>query len=385
MRGNPLRAYRTRPAIDVEAAATPRSRLPVVRSGTALEVAEVAWNFEGVGREAALTIPAVAACRAAIVGTIVQLPAYAYRGDERLEPGYLLTKPDPSTTWIATIAGTVDDLLFHGRAYWRVLERDSEGFPRRARWEPHRDVQPETRSSGGAYAELLGYRIAGLDGVVPVGDVIRFDGQAPAVLETGARTLAGALELEERARTLAAVELPAGVLKNEGTELGEEEAEAIVLAFEAMRRDHGVAFLQGLEYQRESVNAADLQLIEARHNVATDVARLFSVPVAMIGASPSGGSSALLYSNLSQQLAILVSSACAPHLKVVEATLTDVYPRGQAVAFDVQSFLRGDPQAAADYALGLLAAGVIDVAETRSMLGIPSSSGTPPDLTPGRL
>jgi phage portal protein BeeE len=366
-------------------AARPRIRLPVVRSGTPLEVAEVAWLAEGVGREAALTIPAVAACRAAIVGTIVQLPAYAYRGDERLEPGYLLTKPDPSTTWTATIAGTVDDLLFYGRAYWRVLERDSEGFPRRARWTPHRDVTPETRSTGGSFATLTGYRVAGVDGELEVDDLIRFDGQAPGVLETGARTLSAALELEEAARRLASIELPAGVLKNEGTELSPDEAAEVVADFEATRREHGVAFVQGLEYQRENLNAADLQLIEARHNVSTEVARLFSVPVAMIGASPSGNSSALLYSNLSQQLAILVSSACAPHLKVVETTLTDVYPRGQAVAFDVQSFLRGDPQAAADYALGLLAAGVIDVAETRSMLGIPSSSGTPPDLTPGRL
>jgi HK97 family phage portal protein len=371
--------------VELEAGLRPGVRFPVVRSGTPLEVAEVAWAFEGVGREAALTIPAVAACRNAIVGTIVQLPAYAYRGDERLDPGYLLTRPDPSTTWTSTIAGTVDDLLFHGRAYWRVLERDSEGFPRRARWTPHRDVTPETRSSGGSYAELLGYRIAGVDGVVAVDDVIRFDGQAPPVLETGARTLAAGLELEEAARRLASVELPAGVLKNEGTELGDEEAAELVASFEAMRREHGIAFVQGLEYQRESISAADLQLLEARHNVATEVSRLFSVPVAMIGASPSGNSSALLYSNLSQQLAILVSSACAPHLKVVESTLSDVVPRGQAVAFDVQSFLRGDPQAAADYAIALKDAGLIDVEEARSMLGIPSSSGTPSDLTPGRL
>jgi HK97 family phage portal protein len=376
--------FRRGASLELEAA-RPRIRLPVVRSGTPLEVAEVAWLTEGVGREAALTIPAVAACRAAIVGTIVQLPAYAYRGDERLDPGYMLTKPDPSTTWTATIAGTIDDLLFHGRAYWRVLERDSEGFPRRARWTPHRDVTPETRSTGGSYSTLTGYRVAGVEGELAVDDLIRFDGQAPGVLETGARTLAAALELEEAARRLASIELPAGVLKNEGTELSEDEAAAVVASFEATRLEHGVAFVQGLEYQRENLNAADLQLIEARHNVSTEVARLFSVPVAMIGASPSGNSSALLYSNLSQQLAILVSSACAPHLKVVETTLSDVVPRGQSVAFDVQSFLRGDPQAAADYALGLLAAGVIDVAETRSMLGIPSSSGTPPDLTPGRL
>jgi phage portal protein BeeE len=130
---------------------------------------------------------------------------------------------------------------------------------------------------------------------------------------------------------------------------------------------------------------ADLQLIEARANVATDVARLFNVPVAMIGASPSGGASALLYSNLSQQLAILVSGAVAPHLRTIEDTLSDqAMPRGQAAAFDVQTFLRSDPTAAADYAIGLYGAGLITVDEARGFLGIPSAIASP-NLSPGKV
>src|SRR5215471_20601249 len=122
-----IRPFAGRAELDVEAAA-PRPRLPVLRSGTALELAEVAWTAEGVSREAALTIPAVSACRNLIVGTIVQLDAFLYRGEERLAPGYLLSKPDPSTSWTATIAGTVDDLLFFGFAFWRILETDPDGF-----------------------------------------------------------------------------------------------------------------------------------------------------------------------------------------------------------------------------------------------------------------
>ena len=363
--------------------------MPVVRTGTVLEVAEVSWLAEGVGREAALTIPSVAACRNLIVGVAVQLEAFAYRGDERLDPPpALLVRPDPSTSWPATIAGTVDDLLFHGRAYWRVLERDPQGFPRQARWTPVRDVTPEVRSTGGTYAELLGYRVAGVEQGrrLPPEDLIRFDGQAPPILETGARTLAGALELEAAARRLSTVELPAGVLTNEGTELNEEEAEAVVAKFSANRQTYGVAFLQGISYSRENLSPADLQLLDARHNVATEVARLFGVPVAMIGASPSGHGSTMLYANLTQQLSSLLSLAITPHLNVIESTLSDLaVPRGSAIAFDVQQFLRADPQAAADYVIALEGAGIIDAVEARAMLGIPPSGGDPPDLTPGRL
>jgi phage portal protein BeeE len=355
-----------------------------MRSGTTLEVAELAWIAEGISRETALTIPSVSAARNLIVGTVAQLGIYRYRGGERLEPDYLLSKPDPSTTWPATIGGTVDDLIFRGRAYWRVLERDSEGYARRARWTPVSDVVANTRSLGGAYSILESYTIAGVRENVPPEDVIRFDSPIPAVLDVGGRTLAAALELEAAARRLAGVELPSGVLQNEGAELSEVEARALVDSFQATRRENGIAFLQGIKYTREALSAADLQLVEARANVATDVARLFNVPVAMIGASPSGNASALLYSNLSQQLAILVATAVAPYLRAAEATLSDAIPRGQNVAFDVQTFLRSDPQAAADYAIALLDAGVINQTEARGLLGIPSS---PPagDLTPGSV
>jgi phage portal protein BeeE len=360
------------------------ARLPVVRSGTTLEVAELTWIAEGVTRELALSIPSVLACRNLLVGTVVQLRLFRYRSGERLEPGYLLTKPDPSTTIPATLAGTVDDLIFRGRAYWRVLDRDAEGVPTRARWTPVDDVTPETRSAGGAYAQLVGYRVAGVEDVLEPADVIRFDSPLPAVLDVGGRTLAAAIELEDAARRLAGIEIPSGVLENEGEQLSPEEARELVAEFTASRRESGVAFLQGLKYTRADLNAADLQLVEARAQVATDVARLFNVPVAMIGASPSGNASALLYSNLSQQLAILVASGVAPYLRVVEETLSDVIPRGQSVAFDVQTFLRSDPQAAAEYAIALLNAQVIDKAEARALLGIPSSSTTG-DLTPGRV
>lgn len=360
------------------------SRLPVVRSGTALEVAELAWIAESVSREQALSIPAVLNCHKLIVGTVVQLGLFRYRQGERLEPGYLLTKPDPSAILSATISGTVDDLLFRGRAYWRVLDRDSEGFVTRARWTPVDDVTPETRSVGGSYSILIGYRVAGVDAVLDPADLIRFDGPFPGVLDSSGPALAAMLEVEAAARRLSGVELPAGVLENEGAELSEEEARVVVANFVAARRESGVGFLQGLKYSRADLNSGDLQLIEARGIIATDAARIFNVPVAMVAASPTGTASALLYANLSQQLAILIACGVGPYLGAIEQTISDVIPRGQSVAFDVQTFLRSDPQAAYEYATGLLGAGVIDQAEARALLGIPSSSTTG-DLTPGRV
>jgi len=377
-----------RAAIAAPSALAPRGAASILRagrSGTTLEVAQVDFAGEAVSRETALSVPTALACRNLIVGTVVQLSLYRYRAGERLEPDYLTSRPDPSTTIAATLGGTIDDLIFYGRAYWRVLDRDSEGGVRRARWTPYRDVSPQARSAGGSYSELLAYRVAGERELVALSDMIRFDSPLPGVLDVGGRTLQIAIELELAARRFAGVELPAGTLKNEGTEVGEAEAAAIVAGFQAARRQNGIAFLQGVAYSREDLSPADLQLVEARANAATDVARLFGVPVAMVSASPSGNASALLYSNLSQQLAIMVSSAVAPHLRTVELTISDVYPRGTSVAFDVQTFLRSDPQAAADYAIALLGAGVINQSEARSLLGIPTTPAPVADLTPGKV
>ena len=154
-----------------------------------------------------------------------------------MEPDWLLSKPDPSTTMGATIGGSVDDLLFYGRAYWRVLDRDAEGVARRARWTPCSDVTVEPRSTGGSYSELDGYRIAGVKEIVAPADLIRFDSPIPGVLDVGGRTLAGAIETYEAQRRYASAELPAGTLKNEGAEVSPEEADEIVAEFQAKRRE----------------------------------------------------------------------------------------------------------------------------------------------------
>lgn len=361
--------------------------------GTVLEVAEINFPVAAASRDSALSIPAVLSCRDLIVGAAVQMGRFAYRGTERLDPGPLLTQPDPDTIWPATLGGTVDDLLFYGRAYWYVLahdgaasEQNPEGFPIRARWIPFDNVTPKLSGTTGAYSVLEGYTIAGEPDLVPPRYVIRFDSSLPGILAVGARTIASALAIEAAARRFADVELPSGVLESTGADLGPDEAKDLVDEFSAARQINGLAYLQGVTYQRTDVNADDLQLVEARALAATECARLFKVPVAMISASPSGNASALLYQNLASQLAVFVSTAVAPHLRTIESTLSlpSVTPRGQRVAFDVQAYLRSDPVAASDYARELYAADLITRDEARAFLGIPTTIDAP-ELTPGRV
>lgn len=351
------------------------------------------WPNLGTSRQAVLSIPTAKTCRDLIVGAAVQMAVRKYRGTELVDSGSLLSQPDPDTTWSATLAGTIEDLLYDGRAYWLVLatdgvatQRNPQGLPVRARWIPTSDVEVELeRGRAGApsaYSRLAGYRISGVDDLVSPELVIRFDSPLPAILDVGADAIAKALALEDAAARLSDVTIPAGTLTNTGEAVNETEAEEIVARFEEQRATHGVAFLQDVEYARESLTAEDLQLVAARANSATEIARLHNMPVAMASASPSGGAAAMLYANLGTTLALMTSSAVAPYLEAVAQTLSldTVTAQGQRVAFDTAPFLRSDPNDLREHVLALLAAQVISTDEARAMLGLnsPTAGGPTP-------
>jgi Phage portal protein len=339
-----------------------------------------------------MSIPTVAACRNLICGTVSQLDVRRTRGSQELEPGSLLTRPDPDSTWAATVAATVDDLLFHGRAYWIVLaydgqasERNPRGMPVRARYLPAASVTERETDDYAAYTRLEGYEVGGSK--LPADALIAFRMGREGILTYGATTLLAVYQLEAAARRLSAVELPAGVLKNTGHEVSPADAAEIVRNFQAARQTAGIAFLQGFEYSRESLAPADLQLIEARAIGATECARLFGVPVALVGASPTGNASAMLYANLGATQASLLTSAVAPLLRVIEATLSGpaVTPQGQTVTFNAGQWLRADPTTAADYAVKLLEAGILSLEEARSYLGVGPAAAVDPAAAPAQL
>lgn len=343
------------------------------------------WPALTTSRQAALSIPTVKTCRDLIVGAAVQIRPQRFRGDELAPAGKLLEQPDPDCTWSATLAGTLEDLMYEGTGYWLVLARDGistdrnpDGLPVRARWIPVGDVELELDRSSGSYSRLEGYRIAGIRGVIEPENVIRFDSPLAGILYAGATAIANALELETAAARMAETTIPAGTLTNEGAELSEDEAEELVARFEAQRREHGVAFLQGLTYQREQILAEDLELVAARANAATEMARLHNMPVTMVSASPTGGASAMLYANLGAQLSLMVSNAVAPYLATIAETLSreTVTPRGQRVAFDTATFLRSDPAELREHVLALFEAELIDRDEARAMLGVTVAGAT---------
>ena len=339
-----------------------------------------------------MQLPTALACRNLICGTVAQTSIQRYRGTTLLPPSTLHVQPDPAQTWTSMAEWTVDDLIHYGVAYWVVLARDGvptdrnpKGLPVRARRVDPLMVQVHYSDNLLDYDNVRGFTVNGVE--MEREDVIFFQSGADGLLKAGARTFTAIADLEAAAQRMANVELPAGVLQNTGAELNNEEAQALVSAFTEARQQSSIAFLQGVEWQTSGLDSRQLQLVEARAASDTLIARMYGVPVSMVGASPTGNASAMVYANLSMQQAAMVQSAVGPYLRAIEQVLSSdsVTPHGQSISFNVGAFLRSHPEASVSYATDLLAAGVIDQAEARSFLGIAEKGDTGSTLNPGEV
>ena len=287
-----------------------------------------------------MSLSVVANARNVIVGIASQLTVDRIRGEETLEPGTILTQPDPDETWPATIGRTVDHLIFYGAADWLVLRRDAEGYPSRARLLPYGAAVADLSDDWSRLSRVKGYTVGSSD--VAPRDIVHFQTPGLGVLRDSAGLLVDCLTLADAASRHTSVALPAGTLTNEGQEIGPEDAKALVAGFDAARLAGETAFLQSVKYERTALNSADLQLVEAMATADTRLARAMNVPVSIVGASPTGGATAQLYANVVAALTQVVQQAVAPYLRVVEETFTGmgVTPRGQTVKFQTEDWLR---------------------------------------------
>ena len=82
-----------------------RARTPAPRPASVGGLAEVSWPSDpllGVDRRRALGLSVVANSHDMIVGITSQLSVRRYRGDEEIDPGTILTEPDPDEPWATT-------------------------------------------------------------------------------------------------------------------------------------------------------------------------------------------------------------------------------------------------------------------------------------------
>jgi len=334
-----------------------------------------------VTRKAAMSIPTISQGRDVIAGTIGTFPLKATAGAGAKDaPRAFLECPDPRTTRQYTITWTVDQLMFHGVAWWLVKARDALGFPTDARLVPYGAVSVDP-SAGQAY----------VDGVpVPDSALIRFDGPHEGILTKNAVPIATALLLERAAAKYAKAESPVGLLKdtrpaNVGADLTPTEVATLLSSWRDNRAKYGTGYLnRSLDYITPQVwSAAELQLVEARRWSSTELARVMGLDAGAVNAPAASG---MTYQNGVEQRRGRLDSAFRQYLEAIEARLSrpDVTPRGHVVTFDVAGWLLGDAAERVDTAVKASGGPVMTTDEARAIyLGLPAMTTAPTaEVTP---
>ena len=328
-------------------------------------------NFPGgLDRNYAMQVPTVSRCRNLIAGVISYLPLKLYKksnGEELGNPLWL-DQPDYRQPRSVTISWTVDSLIFYNCAYWRITELYADDLrPSRFEWIANNRVTFTTNKFGTEIEEYF------VDGVrVPmsgIGSLITFQGlTGGGVLQTAARTIQSALDLEKAAAISAQTPMPSGYIKNTGADLPEQQVSGLLAQWKQSRQNRSTAYLTStLSYETTGFSPKEMAYVESIQYSSTQVARAMNVPPFMVS---SDMNNSMTYQNILDSRKEYVSYTLQPYICAIEDRLSmdDITPRGHVVKFAIEeSFLRADTIKRLEAIEKMLALGLIDVEDAKEM------------------
>lgn len=310
-----------------------------------------------VSRELAIQVPAVKRARDLICPPIAALPFAVLNANADDVTGGLLRQPEPDVPRSVTMTRLVEDLVFEGRAWWRITKQDYRGFPMEVRRLDPRSVDCDRgdfkvwyRTDGTPQGESWEW--------IPDDKIIRFDSPTDGLLNSaGARAIRTALMLDERAYRSATNPTPDGYFTpKDGTDpfddepdddaTDEEKAAAYTASkflenYASQRRGSTNAYVPGgLEFQQLSWDPKAMQLAEARQHAVLEIARATGLEPEDLGVSVTSRT----YFNAETKRKDRIDFALGMFIWAIQDRLSmpDVTPRGQYVRAQLGAFLRTD-------------------------------------------
>jgi len=329
-------------------------------------------NGYGAGlmdRATALQVATVSRCRNLVCGVISYLPLELYKKStgEQLQSPLWLDQPDIRQPRAVTLAYTIDSLIFYGVSYWRCTSLYADdGRPSGFEWVANTRVTVTTDAKG---YEVQYYSVDGAR--VPmsgIGSLVTFQSLLPGVLETGARTIQAALDVQKAAAISAATPMPTGIIRNQGADLPEAQVQGLLAAFKSARQNRSTAYLTStLDYQTVGFSPKEMTYNESSQYLSTEIARLMNVPAFMVS---SDMNNSMTYQNVLDSRKEYVSYSLQPYICAVEERLSmdDITAHGNIVKFNVdETFLRADTMARLTAIEKMLQLELIDVETAREM------------------
>jgi HK97 family phage portal protein len=177
-----------------------------------------------------------------------------------------------------------------------------------------------------------------------IGSLITIQIGKDALLTSGARILRAAADLERAVAVASSTPQPSGVLKNNGSDLGEKEVAGLLAAWKQARLQKSTAYLSAqLEYIPTAFSPKDMLYIDGLQNMSAQIARLFNIDAFYLNCDQNNS---MVYQNILDNRRQLVSFTLAPYIQAIEKRLSqdDLSSMNQEIRFDIDSgFLRADP------------------------------------------
>jgi HK97 family phage portal protein len=325
--------------------------------------------FQTVSRNEAISVPSVMRCRNLIATTIgvMNLETYSKATKEELPNLPWVNQLSKSAPNSVIITALVDALFFYGVGYLEVTEVYQDDN-RPARFDFVNNIRVTVQlNKNNTFVDF--YSVDGVERPMSgIGSLITVQSPIDGILISGARTLRAAIDLEKAVSVASSSPQPAGVLKNNGADLGEKEVAGLLAAWRSARANRSTAYLTAsLEYQPTSFSPKDMLYVDGLNNMATQIARLCNVPAYYISAD---NNNSMTYTNVQDERRQFVALSLQPYISALESrfSMDDLTPSTQFVSFDMDSgFLRANPLERLAVIEKMLALDLITVEQAREM------------------
>jgi hypothetical protein len=307
--------------------------------------------YEAASRQKAMSQPTISRARDLHCTTISCMNLRMYNEvwnsvEEKMEKVFIaprswLKKIDPSLPNTFTLAWTVDDLFFSGRAFWFITSRTADGYPASFTRLPANLVVTRDQVGPVFYAPSKEIYFQGQ--YVPYEDVVQFLCPIQGIIYMSEQAIATAVKLEAARFRNASSAIPAGVLQVQPNSepLSPDELAALASSFNAARATNQTAALSPEVHYIETATSPDkMLLIAASEYQSADLCRLTNIPPYLAGISVGSYS----YQNSKESRADLWSFGTRAYAECISSTLSqDAYlPRGTYVEFNTTEYVEND-------------------------------------------
>ena len=314
-----------------------------------------------VDAESAIRMSTVYSCVRLLADTVSSLPvgAYVRRGRNRLsfaavfgaQPAWV-SKPNPESTRLEFYEQIVSSLKLEGNAFVLTVRDDMGDVqelyalnPRNVRIERKSPGAPLTyviksNSNGGVYEQTLNssqilhipdFRMPGEHyGLSPIAACRTTIGAALAA-DTYAASYFG-----NAANPGGVIEVPGELTQEQASDIGRDWN----ITHTGPYRAGKIGILSGgAAFRPLSINAQDAQLLDTRRFSVEEIARIFRVPLSLLGHPVAG---AMSFASVEAQNLSFVQHSLRPILERIEQALSTLLPESDAfIRFNLDALLRG--------------------------------------------